>query len=65
MKEAYECLKRATLCEALADRAQESSSTRVLRDIADQWRQLAHDTVRHKRITGKSPSARKEKEEDA
>jgi len=58
MTEESECLHRATVCETLAGQAQDSSSARMLRDIAVQWRQLAHDTDRHKRMTqpaGESP----------
>jgi hypothetical protein len=54
MREASECLKRATECETMARTAQDSSTSRAMRDIAGQWRQLAQDTDRHKRITGKS-----------
>ncbi len=55
MKEAFECLQRATACETLARHARDVSSTLILQDIAVQWRQLAHDTDRHKRMTAASP----------
>ena len=54
MREALECLQRAAVCETLAGEAHDASSTRVLRDIASQWRQLADSTGRHKRMTGRS-----------
>ena len=54
MREAYECLNRATVCDTLAGQAQDATSVSMLRDIADQWRQLAHDTDRHKRIIERS-----------
>lgn len=53
MKEAFECLNRATVCDTMAGNARDASSSRTLRGIADQWRQLARDTDRHKRQTGK------------
>ncbi|HLG48228.1 MAG TPA: hypothetical protein VKY24_18435 [Reyranella sp.] len=54
MKEAFECLDKATVCETLAGGTRDASSTRILQDIADQWRRLARDTDRHKRIVAKS-----------
>lgn len=53
MREAFECLHRARVCDMLARHARDRLSTRLLRDLADQWRQLAHDTARHKRQTGR------------
>ncbi len=52
MKEAFECLQRAVVCETMAGHAKDASSSRMLRAIAGQWRQLAHGTGRHKRMTG-------------
>lgn len=52
MREAPDCLSRAFACDTLAGQARDSSSVRVLREIADQWRQLARDTDRHKRQIG-------------
>ena len=57
MKEAFECLNRATVCDTMAGNARDAASTRALRGIADQWRQLARDTDRHKRQTGKQAVA--------
>ena len=53
MREAFECLDRANVCETMAGNAREDSSIRLLRDIADQWRRLAHGSDRHKRQTGR------------
>jgi hypothetical protein len=51
MKEASECLKIAQRCDVLASEANEVTSTRVLRAVANQWRKLADDSERHKRLT--------------
>jgi hypothetical protein len=53
MKEAFECLKRATICETLAGQAREASSTRALRDLAEQWRRMANDAARYERLAPK------------
>jgi hypothetical protein len=53
MKEAPECLKRANICETLAGTAQDASSVRTLRDLARQWRRMADDADRYKRLVGK------------
>ncbi|MBS0523403.1 MAG: hypothetical protein JSS04_07170 [Proteobacteria bacterium] len=55
MKEAFECLEKAAVCDRLAWHARDASSTRLFHDIAGQWRRLARDTDRHKRQTGGSP----------
>lgn len=52
MREAFECLDRATVCDTMARNARDAAATRALRGIADQWRRLAHATDRHKRMTG-------------
>jgi hypothetical protein len=51
MKEAPECLERASICDTLARRAQDASSVRVLRDLANQWRRMATDADRYKRLS--------------
>lgn len=51
MKKASECLKSAVRCESLADEAHAVSSTRLLQQVADQWRKLAKDSERHRRLT--------------
>jgi hypothetical protein len=51
MKQASECLKSAERCETLAVQARAASSTRILEHVAEQWRKLAKDTERHKRMT--------------
>ena len=51
MKQASECLKSAERCETLAVEARAASSTRILEQVAEQWRKLAKDTERHKRLT--------------
>lgn len=53
MKEASECLERANICETLARRAQDPSSVRALRDLASQWRRMATDADRYKRLSPK------------
>jgi hypothetical protein len=56
MKEALECLDKASYCDMLARRTRDASSTQLLSDISDQWRRLAHDTDRHKRQIGRPRS---------
>jgi hypothetical protein len=51
MKEASECLKSAQRCEDLAAEVSEGSSWHVLQQLADQWRKLARESARHKRLT--------------
>jgi hypothetical protein len=51
MKEASDCLKIASRCETLAIEVTDASSTRVLNQVAEQWRKLARDAERHKRQT--------------
>ncbi len=51
MKEASECLAAARRCEGLANQTNDASSTRLLHVIAEQWRKLAQDAERHKRMT--------------
>jgi hypothetical protein len=51
MKEASECLKIAQRCESLAKEANRASATRVLENVASQWRKLARDSERHRRLT--------------
>ena len=58
MKEASECLKIARRCENLASEVNQASSTRMLEDVANQWRKLAKDAERHKRLTWTQSSER-------
>ena len=53
MKEASECLKRATICETLAGQARDASSTRTLRELAAQWRRMANDAAGYERLASK------------
>jgi hypothetical protein len=52
MKNASECLEIALRCEALAEHTRDASSTRLLQEVAGQWRKLARQTPRHERLTG-------------
>lgn len=55
MKEASECLRKAAACDVLAKQAQNAAGTKILSEIARQWRQLAQDTDRHRRQTADRP----------
>ena len=57
MKEAHECLKLASHCEELADTAVHMDGQRLYRQLASQWRKLADDSPRHKRLIRKGQSA--------
>jgi len=50
MKQASECLRIAVRCETLALDASAASSIRQLHELAEQWRKLANDSERHKRL---------------
>jgi hypothetical protein len=49
MKEASECRERAAVCDNLAPLMQDATATRLLRDLAVQWRRLAEDADQFKR----------------
>jgi hypothetical protein len=49
MKQASECLELALRCQVLSDRSSDAG-TRVLRELAAQWRKLADNAERHRRI---------------
>lgn len=53
MEEAFECLKRAMICDTLAGQVRDASSTRTLRDLAEQWRRMANDAARYERLAPK------------
>ena len=60
MKEASDCLKRAVHCQKLAEKAGDAACTRLYRNVAAQWRKLARDSERHKRMTWTQDTERRE-----
>jgi hypothetical protein len=51
MKEASKCLESAERCETLAVEVHDASSSRLLQQVAEQWRKLARESGRHERLT--------------